>query len=171
MKCRHHVGHLYTSVVDVILHFHRAPVRAKHPHKRVAQNRIAQVTDMRRFVGIDIGVLDDDLARILWERFPSAAQHAQAISAAIEADIDVSVAGHFKRGHAFQRPKRGDNFRGNSFGRFFQLPRQMECNRDCQFTEARLLGLFERNRSVSPKLGTNQLGHAVRNFLFNEVKH
>ena len=38
---------------------------AQQPHERVAENGIAQVADVRRFVGIDAGVLDQNLARKL----------------------------------------------------------------------------------------------------------
>ena len=62
MKAHHHVGHLHAGVVDVVLHFHALAARAHHAHERIAQRGIAQMADVRRFVGIDIGVLDDDLA-------------------------------------------------------------------------------------------------------------
>ena len=59
---RHHVGHLHAGVVDVVLHFDRAAAGSQHTHERVAQDGVAQVTDMRGFVGIDVGVFDDDFA-------------------------------------------------------------------------------------------------------------
>ena len=65
MQKRHHdVGHLHAGIVDVILHFHRAAGGAQHAHERIAQNGVAQVSDVRGFVGIDVGVLDDDLVAI-----------------------------------------------------------------------------------------------------------
>ena len=56
-KPHHHIRHLHAGVVDVVLHHHLLPRRPQQPHKRVAQNRIAQMPDMRRLVGIDAGVL------------------------------------------------------------------------------------------------------------------
>ncbi len=58
----HHVGHLHAGVVDVVLHLDGAAARAQHAHERVAQDRVAQMADVRGLVGIDVGVLDDDLA-------------------------------------------------------------------------------------------------------------
>ena len=65
METRHHVGHLHAGVVDVILNFHRPAAGAQHAHEGVAQHGVAQMADVRGFVGIDVGVLDDDLA---WDR-------------------------------------------------------------------------------------------------------
>ena len=62
-KPDHHVGHLHAGVVDVVLHFHAPARRAQHAHEGVAQDGVAQVADVRGLVGIDIGVLDNDLAR------------------------------------------------------------------------------------------------------------
>ena len=59
----HHIGHLHARVVDVVLHPHLVARRPQQPHKRVAQNRVAQVPDVRRLVGIDPRVLHQHLAR------------------------------------------------------------------------------------------------------------
>ena len=61
MEADHHVGHLHAGVVDVVLHLDALPARAQHAHERIAQRGVAQVPDVRRLVGIDVGVLDDDL--------------------------------------------------------------------------------------------------------------
>ncbi len=45
-----------------ILHLHGPAARAQHAHERVAQHRVAQMADVGGLVGIDVGVLDDDLA-------------------------------------------------------------------------------------------------------------
>ena len=57
----HHIGHLHAGVVDVVLHVHLLPGRAQQPHKGVAQDRVAQVPDVRGLVGIDAGVLDQSV--------------------------------------------------------------------------------------------------------------
>ena len=61
MEAHHHIGHLHAGIVDVILHFHAVPAGTQHTHECIAQRGVAQMPDVRRFVGIDIGVLDDDL--------------------------------------------------------------------------------------------------------------
>ncbi len=59
----HDIGHLNAGVVDVVLHLDRDALGAQSPHQQVAEHGIPQVADVRRLVGIDVGVLDDDLAR------------------------------------------------------------------------------------------------------------
>ena len=61
VEAHHHVGHLHAGVVDVVLHLDLAAARAQHAHEGVAQHGVAQVADVGRLVGVDVGVLDDDL--------------------------------------------------------------------------------------------------------------
>ena len=61
MKADHNIGHLYAGVVDVVLHFDIATAVAQHADERVAQNGVAQVADVRGFVGVDVGVFHHDL--------------------------------------------------------------------------------------------------------------
>ena len=73
-ESENHVRHLHAGVVDVVLHFHATPGVAQQPRERVAQHRIAQVADVRRFVRIDAGVLDHDL----WRPVAAACRRAAA---------------------------------------------------------------------------------------------
>ncbi len=57
-KADDHIGHLHAGVVDVVLHIDLLPGGAQQAHKRVAQDGVAQVPDVRSLVGIDAGVLD-----------------------------------------------------------------------------------------------------------------
>jgi hypothetical protein len=57
-----YVGYLHARVVDVVLNIDFPARSAQQPHKRVAKNGVAQVTDVRGLVGIDAGVLDQNLA-------------------------------------------------------------------------------------------------------------
>jgi glycerol-3-phosphate responsive antiterminator len=57
-KAHHHIGHLHAGVVDVVLHVDLLAGGAQQAHKRVAENGVAQVADVRGLVGIDAGVLD-----------------------------------------------------------------------------------------------------------------
>ena len=60
-KSHHHVRHLDAGVVDIVLHIHARARGLKQADKRIAQNGIAQMADMSSFVGIDAGVLDQNL--------------------------------------------------------------------------------------------------------------
>ena len=60
-KAHHHVRHLDAGVVDIVLHIHMRARGLKQADKRVTQNGIAQMADVGRFVGIDAGVLDENL--------------------------------------------------------------------------------------------------------------
>ena len=53
---------LHAGVVDVVLDFDCFAGRAQHPDRRIAEHGIAQMTNVRSFIRIDGGVLDDDLA-------------------------------------------------------------------------------------------------------------
>ena len=95
MKAHHHVRDLDAGVVDVVLHLDPAPARAQHADEGVAQDGIAQVSDVGGLVGIDVGVLDDDLlgrpdGLVGWP------QQRFAVSAAVQAHVDVAVAGDFE---------------------------------------------------------------------------
>ncbi len=66
----HDVGHLDAGVVDVVLHLDRNALGAQPPHQQVAEHGVPQVADVGRLVRIDVGVLDDDLARLRRPRRP-----------------------------------------------------------------------------------------------------
>ena len=58
----HDIGHLHPGVVDVVLDIDAVIGRAQQPHKRIAQDGVAQVSNVSSLVGIDAGVLDQDFA-------------------------------------------------------------------------------------------------------------
>ena len=61
-KSHDHVGNLHAGVVDVVLNIHFPAGKPQQPDKRVAKNGVAQVADVGRLIGIDAGVLDQNLA-------------------------------------------------------------------------------------------------------------
>ena len=63
LEAHDHVGDLHAGVVDVVLHLDVSPPLSQQRTKRVAEAGVAQVTDVGGLVGIDVGVLDDDLPR------------------------------------------------------------------------------------------------------------
>ena len=69
----HHIGDLDAGVVDVVLHVHPLPGSTQQAHKGVAENGVAQMTDVRSLVGIDAGVLDQGMKMALLFRVSSRA--------------------------------------------------------------------------------------------------
>ena len=61
-KTHDNVGNLHAGVVDIILNFNVLAREAQQAYKRIAQNRVAKVPDMRRLVGIDAGVFHQNFA-------------------------------------------------------------------------------------------------------------
>ena len=102
-KPDNHVGDLHAGVVDVVLNVDFPARIAQQADERVAENGVAQMSDVRGLVGIDAGVLDQNLAgRNLGGRLLIGGEsggHPGAV------DPDVEVAGrrdlHF--GDAFDR--------------------------------------------------------------------
>ena len=60
-KTHYHVRYLDSGVVNIVLHVHMRARSLKQADKRIPQNGIAQVAYMGSFVGIDAGVLDENL--------------------------------------------------------------------------------------------------------------
>ena len=67
LEADHHVGDLDAGIVDIILDFHPLADRPQQASKGVAQDGVAQVSDVSGLVGVDIGVLENDLARV-WRK-------------------------------------------------------------------------------------------------------
>src|SRR5579872_4040620 len=62
-KADHYIGHLDAGVVDVILDVDFPSRIAQQANERVAENRVAQMPNVRGLVGIDARVLDQNFAR------------------------------------------------------------------------------------------------------------
>jgi len=101
LETHYNVGHLHSRVVDVILHFDAMPRRTQHSDEGVTQDRVAQMADVSGLVGIDIGMLDDDLAgfRVVGGR--DSVKCVVGVCAAIEPHVDVAVSGYFEACDAF----------------------------------------------------------------------
>jgi len=96
-KSDNHVGHLHAGVVDIVLHVHLLPGGAQQANECIAKNRIAQVADVRCFVGIDAGVLNERMnARGSLRPGFGACQLAHA-GCAVEPCVDVTSSGYIKR--------------------------------------------------------------------------
>ena len=171
MEADHDIGHLHAGVVDVVLHLDAVAEGAQHAHERVAQRGVAQVADVRRLVGIDVGVLDDDLFAGGRRGCGIAAQERSAIRAAVEPDIDVAVAGHFERGDAWDRADLLDQLRGDLLGRLPELFGELECNRHGHLAELSLPRLLDGDRNLDAVADQNVGAESVRNLFFNGMEH
>ena len=117
----HHIRDLHAGVVDVVLHFHSPACAPQQPHERIAQGGVAQMPDVRGFIGIDVGVLDHvlGLAGLLagCAGFRTASdsgvrrfgESRLKKCRAIEEEIDVPRAGQFHARHSGNRRKFGGN--------------------------------------------------------------
>lgn len=76
-----HICHLDACIVEVVLHLHLMSQKAKAANKGITQGGIAQVADMCSFVGIDICMLDNDLARLASQVFEDPNQPVKRRSA------------------------------------------------------------------------------------------
>ena len=170
-ESNHHVGHLHARVVNNILHLYSPAARAQHTHERIAQHRVAQMSDVGGLVRIDIGVLDDNLAGNRLAGFVRCVQYGVTVSAAIEPHVDVAVARHFERRHAFDRSQACHQIRRDRARRLLQLARQMKRHRNRKFTEGGLLGLFESAAGLHAIFGPDILGDSAGNLLFDGMKH
>ena len=153
------VGNLGASVVDVILHIYALPRGAQQANEGVSENRIAQMTDMRRLVGIDAGVFDQRMhpapgveilgAVILGvEAFfpiPLVRSHRGGDRlngpGAIETAIDISCPGHLKAQKTLQLPveilvQRLDEFFGDLPRSFLQPASKIEGDGKRKLTQA-----------------------------------
>ena len=109
---------------------------------------------MGGLVGIDVGVLDDDL--LAGDEGPGsafAAQQRGAVGAAVEPDVDVAVAGHLHGGHAGDGADFADQFGGDLPGRLAQLFGQLEGAGDGHFAEIALPRLLDGDRQVDAVAG------------------
>ncbi len=92
----HYVRDLNPGVVDVVLYIDLLARRLEQAHKRVAQNGIAQMADVRRLVGIDAGMLHQRMQRAQRRRFSISRQNFAHCPATIQPCIDIPCAGNLK---------------------------------------------------------------------------
>ena len=58
----HNISNLHASVIDVILDVHFPASKAQQADKGIAEDGVAQVSDMRRLIRVDAGVLHQNFA-------------------------------------------------------------------------------------------------------------
>ena len=166
VKARDHIGHLHAGVVDVILYLDLVTQLAQHSDERVTQHRVAQVSDVCRLVGIDVGVLDDDLAGDRCKASPRGPPQVHPVSPTVETQVDVAPASDLCSSHAGNRRQLGHQFFRNLPRGLLELLRQRKSHRQRQLTERHLARLLDNDRQiqavplldVSPYSITNLIG-------------
>jgi hypothetical protein len=139
----HHIGHLHAGIVDVVLHFHTMAARAQHADESIAQRGVAQMADVRRLVGIDIGVLDDDLFAGAGRRIQPAGEQCSRVRRAVQANINVAIARHFHGGHAGDGADFLHQLRRNFARRLAQLFGELESRGHGHIAEVALARLLD----------------------------
>ncbi len=103
------VRDLDAEIVDVVLHLDRRVPKTEHARERVAKGGIAQMSDVRRLVGVDGGVLDDRLLGFSVGRRHLAAHPANQVLGTCEPEIEVAVRRDVDAGDAGNRTQCGGN--------------------------------------------------------------
>lgn len=101
----------------------------------------------------------------------AAAKERGSICAAIEPDIDIAVARDFHRGDAGNRSGGLDEIGGNFLRRLLQTLRELECDRDSDFTERGLAWLFEREGRIDAETRAKAIAESRVDGLFEIVEH
>ncbi len=109
----------------------------KQTDKRVAQDGVAKVPDVRRLVRIDAGVLDENLAFDVGSSFTFVTRTIALVPLAsdlrslfaLKACIDVASAGHFELREALGQRHGGDNLFGDLARCLAKLLRQLKRKR------------------------------------------
>src|SRR5258708_339248 len=109
-----HVGDLHSGVVDVVLDVDFPARITQQTNEGVAEDGVAQVSDVGGFVGIDAGVLDQNLSRgNVGSRFLVGGEGG-GHPGAVDFNVQVSRPRDREFGDAFDRTDLGANFFGNA---------------------------------------------------------
>ena len=151
-KPENYVGDLNAGVVDVILNFDVPARVAQQADEGVAQHGVAQVADVRRFVRVDCGVLNDCLGRIgTGGRGALLGLDERACEkfCAVEEKIQVSGACHFDPSDAWNWLQRIRNFLCQRARCLLQALGEFEANRRGCFAHCQLRRPLGGDRHVS----------------------
>ena len=172
MEAHHHVGHLDAGVVDVVLHFHAVAAGAQHAHEGIAEGGVAQVADVRRLVGVDVGVLDDDLAANgRGRRGALVRQQRRREGAAVEPQVDVAVAGNLHARHAIDGRHFVHQFLSDLPGGLAQGLGELERGRDRHVAQVALPRLLDGHRQVNAVADLYVCAKRAGDVLFDGMEH
>ncbi len=142
----HHVGDLNAGVVDVVLHLDGHAAEAQRADERVAKRGVAQVSDVRRLVGVDGGVLDDRLARPAARRpTDRACEPLHEERGAVEEEIEVAVRRRRHLRHALDGTECRGNLLRDRPGRLPQPPGELEGDRGSEVAERTVRRIVEHH--------------------------
>ncbi len=123
------IGDLHARVVDVVLHFDPLAETTQAAHQRVAEHRVAQMTDVRRLVRIDVRMFDDDLGRRFLRVGCRSRHTGPHHRGTVEERVDVSRAGGLDARERSTPRECLDESQGDLARRPTQRPSQIEGNR------------------------------------------
>src|SRR5436853_2136075 len=141
-KADDHVGNLNAGVIDVILDVDLAAGEAQQANETVAQNRIAKVSDVRGFIRIDAGVLNQHFAGGSRKALLAIGCDRSGQFGTIHAGINVSCTGNFQFLESGNLADAGDNLFGDPAGSLAKFFSKLEGQRKrilAQFNLGRLL--------------------------------
>ena len=139
-----HVGDLDARIVDVILNLYRHAAEAQRSNERVAEGGVAQVTDMRRLVRIDRGVLDDGLSLGDPRRRRAAVcETFEKKRRALEKEIQIAVRCRGHTRNAFERSEGAGNLLRDRARRLAQAAGQLERDRRTEVTQFAIRRIVE----------------------------
>src|SRR5262249_53201346 len=144
---------------------------AQHAHEGVAEHGVAQVADVGGLVGVDVGVLDDDLLARALDAFGRAGEQRCAVRAAVEADVDVAVAGDLHRLDATDGADLFGELGGNLLGRLAQLLGELEGGGERNLAELALARLLDVHGQLDAVANEYVRAKGARNLLFNGMEH
>ena len=129
------VRHLDAHVVDVVLRLERRAAEPQGPDERIAERRVAQVTDVRRLVRVDRRMLDDRLLRrdgLGRHLLPDARDDERRT---VEVEVQVPVRRRDDALDAGNRAHRLRQFLRDRARRLAKRTRELEGDRDGEIAE------------------------------------
>ncbi len=161
-KSHHHVGNLHAGVVDVILNIHFPAGKFQQPDKRVAENGVAQVADVGRLIGIDAGVLNQNLAGGDFGPRLFVGNKGCGQFFAPEPRVDIARARQFQFLKAWNGADPVDDFFRNLARGLAQLLGQLKSQRQCVLAELHFGWLFDDDfRQIQIVGATQKFAHVL----------
>src|SRR5260370_10262372 len=169
-KPDHHVGHLHASVINVVLYVNVSAGGAQQANESISQNGIAQMANMGGLIGVDAGVLDQDLlpASLLPGFLPGGKPLSKC--AARDTNINVARAGNLELFNAWNLVDSGNNFFGDLAWGLAQLFGQFEGQRQSVLSQGhagrlRNYDVFSIKLILPPQKGAYVFDKLILKFL------
>jgi hypothetical protein len=152
------------------------PVEAEQARQRVAEHRVAEVTDVRRLVGVDGRVLDDGLhTGDGTARCAALAEVCAQEGGPVEEDVHVAVGRRLDASHALDGPTAAATSCAMARGGLPQAPGQLEGERQREVAHRAVGWHFEGQRwrvfGGNPEERLEDPGDAGANGVVNRQNH